>query len=141
MQPAKDQHSVQALAALSADQAFRIAILAWRPRRDRTVADTHCAHTWDCVVADAVVVEPVSIPKFLADKEIYREFYKNGDSGTPDAQIMAATQRVGQEFPTQQNRVLFRRNREFWFRNRESSQSNPKSLSDEVFVTHGGTNA
>src|SRR5437016_14103864 len=37
---AKDQHSIQALAAHGADQAFRIAILPGRSRRDRSVADS-----------------------------------------------------------------------------------------------------
>src|SRR5438874_9935651 len=40
----EDQHSVQALAAHGADQAFRIAILPRRSRRDRSVADAHGAH-------------------------------------------------------------------------------------------------
>src|SRR5260221_6358053 len=40
----KDQHSIQALAAHGADQAFRIAILPWRSRRDRLVADPHGPH-------------------------------------------------------------------------------------------------
>src|SRR6266516_5700437 len=40
----KDQHSIQALAAHSADQAFRIAILPRRSRRDWSVADTHGPH-------------------------------------------------------------------------------------------------
>jgi hypothetical protein len=37
----KDQQSIQALAAHGADQPFRIAILPWRSRRDRSVADTY----------------------------------------------------------------------------------------------------
>ena len=37
----EDLHPVQALAAHGADQAFRIAILPRRSRRDRPVADTH----------------------------------------------------------------------------------------------------
>jgi hypothetical protein len=32
----------------------------------------------DCVVADAVVVEPVSAPKFPANREINREFFDFG---------------------------------------------------------------
>jgi hypothetical protein len=36
----KDQQSVQALAAHGADQAFRIAILPGRSRRDRSVTDS-----------------------------------------------------------------------------------------------------
>ena len=39
MRLTKDQQSVQALAAHGADQAFRIAILPRRSRRDRSVAD------------------------------------------------------------------------------------------------------
>src|ERR1035437_2153471 len=38
-------------------------------------------------------------------------------------------QRLSAKFPTQQNRELFRRSREFY-------RSNPKSSSDEVFDTH-----
>jgi hypothetical protein len=32
---------------------------------------------WDCVVADAVAVEPVSASKFPTNREKYREFYAN----------------------------------------------------------------
>ena len=40
----EDQHSVQTFAAHGADQAFRIAILPRRSRRDRSVSDAHGHH-------------------------------------------------------------------------------------------------
>jgi hypothetical protein len=54
---AEDHHLIQALAAQCADQAFRTAILPWRPRRDRSVADTHRPHPrCEDMPAGAVVV-------------------------------------------------------------------------------------
>jgi len=41
---AEDKRLIQALAAQCADQPFSTAILPWRSRRDRSVADTHCPH-------------------------------------------------------------------------------------------------
>jgi hypothetical protein len=71
------------------------------------------------VVADAVAVEPVSTPKFPANREINREFHQIG----PLCKILKADTRAdskaSSEIPYQQNRELFWRNREFLFRNRE----------------------
>src|SRR5665811_1614230 len=53
---AEDEHSIQALAAQCAYQPFSTAILPWRSRRDRSVADTHHPHPRREDVSIGVVV-------------------------------------------------------------------------------------
>ena len=48
-------------------------------------------HILDCVVADAVLVEPVSIPKFPANREKNREFPALGSKHTYAAETEAVS--------------------------------------------------
>ena len=58
---AEDEHLIQALAAQCADQPFSTAILPRRPRRNRSIADTHRPHPRrEDVSIGAVVVLPQS---------------------------------------------------------------------------------
>ena len=56
------QHVIQTLAAQYSDQAFSIAILPRRLRRDRSIADTHRPHPGceDMSVGSVVVAHQVS---------------------------------------------------------------------------------
>jgi len=51
-------------------------------------------HMQDCVVADAVAVEPVSTPKFPANREINREFFNFGLDRGSDVAIRPMIQRT-----------------------------------------------
>ena len=67
----------------------------------------------ECMVADAVVVEPLSTAKFPANREKNREFCQI----RPLSAILKLTreqiQRLAAKFPTQQNRELFGRTGNF----------------------------
>jgi hypothetical protein len=77
----------------------------------------------------AVAVEPVSIPKFPANREKNREYCRIAASGIQETVKCIVVTGFPREFPSRSNRELFRRNREFGLQN-------PKSSSDEVFGTH-----
>ena len=67
-----------------------------------------CSHiTWrrlDWLADDAVSCEPVSTTKFLANREINREFSKSGGPSRLSCLINARTQWLTAEFPAQRNR-------------------------------------
>jgi hypothetical protein len=75
------------------------------------------------MVVDAVTYEPVSTPKFPANREINREFRQFAWW----AQICTLTreqiQRLAAKFPTQPNREFLQKNREFVQENREIESS------------------
>src|SRR6478752_3843061 len=73
----------------------------------------------DCVVADAVAVEPVSILNSLLTGKLTGNFVKIASLMRFCTLTREQIQRLPAKFPTHQNRELFWRNREFWFRNRE----------------------
>src|SRR5476649_819930 len=70
----------------------------------------------DCVVADAVAVEPVSTPKFLANREINMDFCQIRTLCDLLKANTRAIQRLSAKFPVRQNRELFRWSREFYAR-------------------------
>jgi hypothetical protein len=62
---------------------------------------------WDCVVADAVQVEPVSTPKFPANREINREFFNFGSDCGSEVAIRPMIQRAWGEIPYSTERGIF----------------------------------
>ena len=65
------------------------------------------------MVADAVLVEPVSNENSLLTGKLTGNFVKSAHLGAILKLTREQIQRLAAKFPTQQNRELFRRNREF----------------------------
>ena len=72
-----------------------------------------CPFARECVVADAVVLEPVSAPIFPANREKNRELLRIWPSRRSLRPVGERIQWLEAEFPTNQNRELVWRNREF----------------------------
>jgi hypothetical protein len=81
----------------------------------------------NCVVADAVRYEPVSTPNSLLTGKRTGNLPESSRCASNLKSTTRANSMVWWEIPYTKNRELFRRNSEFWFRNREFSRSNPKS--------------
>jgi len=73
------------------------------------------------MVADAVQVEPVSTPGFPANREINREFCRIRLLGAILKADTRANSEACSEIPYSQNRELFRRSRDFYWSNPNSS--------------------
>ena len=59
------------------------------------------------MVADAVAVEPVSTPKFPANREINREFFNFGLARRPDVAIRPMIQRTQSKIPYSAEQGIF----------------------------------
>jgi hypothetical protein len=66
----------------------------------------------DCVVADAVAVEPVSTMKIPDNREKYRENQKNKPEATTTSSLNTATNGFLTKSVVKVNREQFQRNRE-----------------------------
>jgi hypothetical protein len=75
------------------------------------------------MVVDAVLVEPVSTPKFPANREINREFRQIRLLAQFCTLTREQIQRLAAKFPTQPNRGFLQKNREFVQENREFESS------------------
>jgi hypothetical protein len=85
----EDQHPVQALAAHGADQAFRIAILPRRSRRDRSVADKRSCNDRRHVFRKEIGEEP-SVGHVSA---LWRPTARGGNAGRMDVRDLSARAR------------------------------------------------
>ena len=61
----------------------------------------------NCVVADAVQVEPVSTPQFPANREINREFFNFGPNRRLGVAIRPMIQRTWSEIPYSTEQGIF----------------------------------
>src|SRR5262249_16695995 len=68
----------------------------------------------ECVVADAVPIEPVSTLNSLLTGKLTGNFVKIASLMRFCTLTRQQIQRLAAKFPTQQNREFLRRNREFW---------------------------
>src|SRR6188472_1767085 len=74
---AEDDHMIEALASDRADESFAIAVLPWRSRRCRSVAN---AHRWDAA-RKCLAVDPVPITDEIVWRALPTTCLRDSGSG------------------------------------------------------------
>ena len=85
------------------------------------------------LAGEAVLIVPVSARNSLLTGNFAGNFVKSRLLARQRRKIMASLQGFRCEFPTQRNRELFWRNRESWRENREFCRPELKSSPNEIF--------
>ena len=89
------------------------------------------------LAGEAVLIVPVSARNSLLTGNFAGNFVKSWLLARQRLKIMASLQGFRCEFPTQRNRELFWRNRESWRENREFCRPELKSSPNEIFGAKG----
>jgi hypothetical protein len=99
----------------------------FRRRRETAMAQ-------DCVVAEAVLIGPVSASIFPANREKNREFRENRPTSLMVTSFLQASSMICERIPYAIEQGIFPRNREFSRRNREAARMSSE-LRERPFLT------